>query len=59
MNFPNLQKFNCHNNQLTSLPLYILNWKNIRHINCYNNPIKLSPQIEEFIIKNIKKIIFI
>ena len=49
MNFFNLQEFICSHNKLTLLPLCILNWKNIIRILYYNNPIKLLPQIEQFL----------
>ena len=54
MNFFNLQEFIYSHNKLTLLPLCILNLKNIIRILYYNNPIKLSPQIEQFLnsIKN-------
>ena len=35
MNFPNLYEFDCHNNQLTSLPDN-MNFPNLQKFNCHN-----------------------
>ena len=59
MNFPNLQYFCCSNNKLTLLPEN-MNFPNLREFLCLGNNLtkeqelmKLSPQIEEFINRNI------
>jgi Leucine-rich repeat (LRR) protein len=49
MNFPNLQKFKCQNNFLTSLPVCILNFRNLQLFTCNNNRIEMSLQIARFI----------
>ena len=49
MNFPNLYLLYCSNNQLTSLPLCILNFRHAQEISYGNNEIELSPQIARFI----------
>jgi len=49
MNFPNLQELDCSDNQLTSLPLYVLNFRHLQEITFENNEIELSPQIARFI----------
>ena len=51
MNFPNLKEFNCSMNQLTSLPVCILNFRNIQSFLYHNNEIELSLQIARFINK--------
>jgi len=55
MNFPNLQELICDDNQLTSLPLCILNFKNLQVFTYNNNEIELSLQIERFITPTEKK----
>jgi hypothetical protein len=50
----NLESFYYSRNQLTQLPLHIINWTRLRHFGCTNTPLELSPQIARFInrIKN-------
>ncbi len=48
MNFPNLQKFYCSDNQLTTLPLYIMHFR-LTYIRYENNPLDLPIQLTRFI----------
>jgi Leucine-rich repeat (LRR) protein len=54
MNFPNLQEFNCSDNELTALPVCMLNFRNLQQFSYHNNRIEMSLQIARFIyrIKN-------
>ena len=49
MILPNIVMFRFFNNQITKLPLCILNFRNLREIVFSMNPIELSPQIGRFI----------
>jgi hypothetical protein len=51
MNLPNLQEFYCCDNQLTSLPLCILNFGNLQSFSYHNNMIVMSQQIAHLINK--------
>jgi len=51
MFLPNLQILNCSANQLTYLPLCLLNFHHLKYISYENNPIVLSPQIARFIAR--------
>ena len=42
MNFPNLEEFNCHNNQLTALPDN-MNFPKLQYFICSNNQLTSLP----------------
>ena len=46
INFPNLQVFNCANNQLTSLP--DMNFPNLQQLNCSHNRLTSLPDNMNF-----------
>ena len=61
MNFPNLQHFDCSNNNLKSLPLTIMNWNNLIFLQYENNeidnlPIQLLRFINRLSNNNINKL---
>jgi len=49
MILPNLEYFNCSNNNLTILPVCILNFRNLKYIDIEYNIIELSLQMARFI----------
>lgn len=49
MFFKNLSELSLINNQITSIPLCVMNWPSIRMIHIMQNPIDLSPQIARFL----------
>jgi len=49
MNFPNLERLWCENNNLTHLPLWLMNCRYLEYLDYHNNEIVLSPQMTRFI----------